>query len=157
MLEPIRERETQGYSSSSGNPTNPTGDRRAEVLLSGDDGGEDENHGHRVTMVQSIDEDVVIDRRMVFASVQLRGKAENIHGDSSIEINRKRKKTRRIDEEFLLSSKDRLNTTMIFHVMFLIIKRRVNAMLVEGNEDVPFEFFFVLKREGEREGENFRG
>ena len=45
---------------------------------------------------------------------------------------------------------------MIFHVMFLIIKRRVNAMLVEGNEDVPFEFFFVVKREKERTFEDNR-
>lgn len=41
---------------------------------------------------------------------------------------------------------------MIFHFLFLIIKRRVNAMPVEGNEDVPFEFFFVLKKREREKG-----
>ena len=46
----------------------PTGNGNAEILLSRDDRGKDQYHRHRVTMIESIDENIVVLARMMFAS-----------------------------------------------------------------------------------------
>lgn len=74
--------------------TNPTSNRRAKVLLRGDNGSKDQDHRYRIAMIEPIDEDIIISDRMVFASIEFRGKAKNIHGDSKMKSIRKKRKRR---------------------------------------------------------------
>ena len=65
--------------------TYPAGDRRTKILLSGDNAGKDEDHRHRVLVIESVDKDVIIACRMMLASTQFRSPAQYVHERRSIE------------------------------------------------------------------------